>query len=308
MPLFCASIVHRRVAARGLAILLVLLSLSSGCTGESSQTPPPRSDTSVSHREVDSTMTLAEEMALRYSQPTVDTTYHIRDLTRGDIYTVDYLDEFLVLRSGNTILDTLTLFGVWCDSYEDPDFTQFDSTFLIYEAVCKGNSASGETEIYCVADGRFKLSARFSSHSFHSWIYGSEYTVKPFLSRRPYRLQLLQSFEVQPIETHATAHSYWERRYRLRFDTAGYFFHSDSIRLDQVPIQGENRFLSGVFPGIAVAGKWTLIHADDRWLYLRKKRMPGPDPAREKTFIRGKSKPELSGSGKKGDSLSPLDR
>jgi hypothetical protein len=218
-------------------------------------------------------------------------------MVRGSTYAVHSgsWSSFLTLCSDGTILDTISTYGSECGTYGHT-ITLYDSTFHVIEAICRGNSGTGGTEVYCVVDGEFKLAAAFHSNGnvAVNQLRGDNdgYHVGYEFRRRPYRLNLTESFRLSPEEAGRPDHrehykpSHWERHYQLRFDTTDHFFYSDSIRVADVWLPGEKRTLDGTFPGFAlVYGSY--IHTDNDWYDFQNDLFD-----EEESFVSGRMKPQ----------------
>jgi hypothetical protein len=286
-------------ATASLYTLITAMLLLGACTGTDNKPDPPlqsRHDTTAS---IDSAAITPHDSTITLNLPDslIDGRYTMRDLATDSLYEVLEISGWLVLRSGTVVLDTLSSFAYLGDLY-DHSVELFDSAFLTIEGVWRGNSGTGETEVFCVANGDIVKSANYHSHA-NAVINPGEYSVSHKWLRKPYRLRLTESYGYEedfnlrdtvglpPLDSLP-----WKQTHTLYLDTVHYTLYNLTSQFDSVPRQSwyrddqtqnficepvqidtarstiKTNTLTGTFSGIKLQGDLFRVFIDRQWYIL----------------------------------------
>jgi hypothetical protein len=185
-------------------------------------------------------------------------------------------------------------------------FEIFDSTFLIFNGMYRGNSGTAVREFVCVRNGRFRVSASFVSET-HCPSGGEEngYYVTTRLVRHPYRLNGSERYhqtDMGPCDK-----GNWREPVVLHFDDAAMVFYSSYIPLNDVPVRGGPMRFHGKFPAI-VLKQSTEVFVNGAWYDLAQSDYYAFTATSEgaKLWASGRSPKVTEGDGTRGDTLSPV--
>ena len=181
----------------------------------------------------------------------------VRDIATGKEYTFQVENQLMILKQKGISIDTFVTGSI--DHYP-PDFHEYYQTFITYQAVSRGSPTSGETYVFCVANGHIELTAVYCSFSSYCEVYETKVRVAKSGMNAAYQLRITE--DVQPGGPCTSEHPYkvksYRRTYKFKFDLSEYIFYNDSVTLDKIYIENSSQSFTGTYPAIVLRHSTTI--------------------------------------------------